>query len=387
MFMQRRGIRAFIFIDIFAIYSIILSIKYFLRFRFSNSDFLVILYLTISLFSIFLFFQRNNPASLLSYLYGVHHLVFPIFLYFVVRLLDSDSQKCLLEYICYMHIFLVGVGILLFYWRPGFYNDYISNLLIDVGVDKFRVFLRMNSYFGSRVIGAVAGITILLLTYLGFGSNLSILTVILMITGALLAQQRGGFIVTSIAIVYYFFSRPQFKKVIIFSLVIIGLLFLFKNITDKYEYVGFYAMDRYEKLGSALSERFYQNHVRGWDYFKEYPFGLGLGATAYRAYDLNPKGTIPDANFIRILADLGIFGIINFILILVFSIINATKKQNPFLWILLINTYCILALGTNVFDTYYLSQLFWVLLGIVNTKESNQFQNSKSVLANNLVRS
>jgi hypothetical protein len=79
-----------------------------------------------------------------------------------------------------------------------------------------------------------------------------------------------------------------------------------------------------------------------------------------------------DANFLRIWADLGILGFGTFIMIILFALRRALATGEPFAWTLIVLIYCVQALGSNVFDNFYVSHLFWLLLGVIDSLPRRQ---------------
>jgi len=96
---------------------------------------------------------------------------------------------------------------------------------------------------------------------------------------------------------------------------------------------------------------------------------LGIGATTSAAdsQGAHPGGQVVDANYIRILADLGFIGFASFLMILFFVLIKSLKLKNGFAYLSIIAIYCMQALGTNIFDSQYVVHIFWLLLGFIDS--------------------
>jgi hypothetical protein len=126
-------------------------------------------------------------------------------------------------------------------------------------------------------------------------------------------------------------------------------------------------------LGNPFEERMVSFN-KGWEVISEYPLGLGVGANTSGADSAgaNPGGQVVDANFLRIWADLGILGFGTFIMIILFALRRALATGEPFAWTLIVLIYCVQALGSNVFDNFYVSHLFWLLLGVIDSLPRRQ---------------
>ncbi len=385
MLMVDKRIKPFPIVDIIAVYSIFLSIIYVHEKLYKNSwkltilDFFVFSYLFISILSFFLYFLSGNATAVIAYVYGIHYLVFPIFLFFSVKLLSYEQQKILIKRIIFFNLFIIVIGFLMSYLRPEFYTAFLQDILSQKGyLENFQLYARMQSYLGSTAVGNIAAVTILLITLVEMKLVHKMFIFWLMLLAGLLSQQRSAIVMTAIAATYFIFSRdkPFLKKtffLFISVLIILSSFFLFLNNNEQVNYyVEYTFQNRIFNdliLGNPLKER-ESSYINGWNIFLEYPFGVGLGATtnAASAVQENRWSQVVDANFMRILADLGILGLIVFFMIFVFSIKKSFKHKEKFAWMLIILVYFIQAIGTNVFDSYYIAHSFWLLLGILDTK-------------------
>jgi hypothetical protein len=110
----------------------------------------------------------------------------------------------------------------------------------------------------------------------------------------------------------------------------------------------------------------------GLAYMVDFPFGVGLGGTSSgaQAAGLAARGQVVDANFMRILTDLGLLGLWSFVAILFLAARSALKKKDDSVgWMLLIGLICLICLGTNTLDSYYVSHCFWMFLGAIDTRD------------------
>ncbi len=65
-------------------------------------------------------------------------------------------------------------------------------------------------------------------------------------------------------------------------------------------------------------------------YFIEFPLGVGLGGTSSAAENngLTTRGQVVDANFMRILADLGFQGLASFLFVLIVASYAALRRNS-----------------------------------------------------------
>ena len=369
-------------VDVATLLPILLTLYYWrysaMNMTVSYLDVAVATYLIISIASILLYLQPNNPSDFRAYFYGIHHFVLPIFLYYAVKIFDSGQQYRLLKFTCFLNVAAILIGILLFYWRPDFYRAHLIAEFEAAGysLEEWQVFGRMQSYFGSTALGSVIASTIILLTVLNFPKRLVAIFIPIMLLGVFLTFQRGGFIAASIAILYTFIKfrgAPLFKY---FSLPSISLLMLaagfayfiqleesgLSRLLDKYSVESLYESFDFERRG----------YGPGLSYLVDFPMGVGLGATSSvaDAMGLAARGQVVDANYMRIMADLGIGGLLSFIAVLWAAACAALKRANGVGWFLLYGLIAAICIGTNTLDSYYISHLFWLFLGVIDTKSS-----------------
>jgi len=369
-------------VDIATLLPLLLTLYYWrhcaVQMKLSYLDAAVTVYLIISVTSVVLYLQPENPSDVTAYFYGIHHFVLPISLYYAVKTLDSRQQECLLRLVCYLNVASVLIGIILFYWRPDFYRASILAEFENAGyaVEEWQIFGRMQSYLGSTALGSVIATTIILFTVLNLPRKIIVLFFPIMLLGMLLTFQRGGFIAASVAIVYTLIKLrgAAIHKNLLLPLV--SLLLLAGGLTylNELEDSGIVRMlDKYslDSLSDSIDfER--RGYGPGLSYFRDFPLGVGLGATSSIAdsMGLATRGQVVDANYMRILADLGIVGLFSFFAVLLAAGAAALRRANGFGWLLLFGLIAAICIGTNTLDSFYVSHLFWLYLGVIDTKVS-----------------
>ncbi|MFC1629040.1 O-antigen ligase family protein [Gemmatimonadota bacterium] len=381
-------IQPFVINDIIASVSVILALIYVSKGLFKHSiklsalDTCVLLYLVISIFSFVLYFQKSNPASIIAYAYGMHYLVFPVLLYFSVKLMDGTLQLVLLKRICYLNLFFLIVGFILFYYRPEFYTNYLREAFELRGYEElWQLYGRMQSYLGSTGVGNVAWVTLLLMVIVGFSEFKRIVVLPIIIVAALLSQQRTGIAGTAVATVYFMLAKGRlayYRKIPIYVAgigLIAGLMVVYQNNQEKIS--GTMPLIEYTQnriinemiVSNPFEDR--EGYSKGWSVLVDHPLGLGVGANTSAADHggANPGGQVVDANYMRILTDLGGIGLAVFVMIIIFALRSAFRKDKRIAWILIVILYSMQAIWTNVFDSYYIVHIFWVTLGIIDTKQ------------------
>ena len=333
--------------------------------KLSELDVLVPAYLTFSLASYLLYFSPGHPAVALQYLYGVHHLVMPMSLYFVVQALDDAWRLRLTRHLVAWNLVAIVLGGVLFFWRPDFYVGYLLEHYQTSAEDEL-IFFRMGSYLGSISMGVIAASTIALLRATPLRPWMQYVLAGVLFMGALLSGQRGGMVAAAGGLAFLLVTERSASRRVTMAALTAGLgaaaiLYMESRIPGTLAYLA----HRVVSAGDALAERSgsYQEGLR---YLADYPLGLGLGAASPAgATGLNIRTEVSDANYLRVLADLGFVGLALFLLVLVRAAVRALRDRRRTAWGAAVGLICVVALGSNVFDTYYLSHMLWLLVGML----------------------
>ena len=371
-----------LFIDLVALFSVGIAVTFIGRhlcfpqqLKFSVLDGLVFCFLLYQVVSLVLYLQPNNPAGISSYFYGVHLLVLPIFLYFTTARMTEEEQEKLLRFICYLHILLVVSGLLLFVLRPEFYTDYLRERLASRNVEEiWEIYSRLNSYMGSTAVGLLSAVTIALLPMVKMKKLTKYLLLIIFLLAVLLTQQRGAYVSACVATLFFLFYRNfsiRYLMLVVVLSAVAGYFIVsasFNEVNTLLDYTkNRIAVDLLG--GGAFGERS-DSYQKGWRLWSEFPFGMGLGATTSAADTggAHPGGQVVDANYMRILCDIGFLGLIFFLAIVLAAVRSGLSCRGGAYLLVVIFIYCFQATGTNVFDIFYVNHLFWLLLGFVNVQ-------------------
>jgi hypothetical protein len=354
----------------------------------SRLDVAVAVYLFISMCSAIFYLFPENPSDARSYFYGLHHFVLPVFMYYAVKFFDPSRQMRFLRLLCFLNIFAILFGLVMFYYRPGFYYVFLVEKVFSeskVPLEDWQIFGRMQSYFGSTAMGTLASCTLVMLSLLKLRMKLILIIAPIILMGSLLTYQRAGFFTSLIAIIYVIYRTPKSMFLKILFPVIIAIVSVVS--------VSFYAdieqsilprlMDKYswDSVIELFGEK--RGYGPGLSYFIDFPLGVGLGGTSSAAElaGLSARGQVVDANFMRILSDIGIIGLFAFFAVLWLTGNSAIdKKQDSLGWIILVGLICIICIGTNTLDSYYISHTFWLFLGIIDSQDPAMIHKNNSAL-------
>jgi hypothetical protein len=355
---------------------IYLALRYFTmigRSGLTHLDLLVTAFLAWSLASFVLYFQSDNPSQLSAYAYGVHLYVMPIFGYFAVKTLSVRDQQRALSFFLWSNVCLIVVGLYLWWAKPDFYTVFLRQILFEEKEDwtDLMIYLRLQSYLGSTALGAICAVTVALAGAVGTSVWKTIAVVSVSLPAVILTYQRGGQAATALALASLIFwgKGSRTTRILIFAgslILAAGVLIGLTMHSDAG--LGYYLQRRSDFSTQMLAERS-GGYTMGMVYATAFPLGIGLGGSGNAASDagLQNWGRVVDANFMRILADLGVQGLMLFLLIIGVAIHAGLRKRKNTGLACIIAIYAIIAIGTNVFDGHLTPQLFWLIMGIADT--------------------
>lgn len=336
-------------------------------------DLWVLLYGLWCLGSGILFLQGGNPSRPAAFAYGVYSFVLPMACYFAARRMDRSQVLTLVSVIVLLNAFAIGYGIYMHFTRPAYYADFVTRTFSSMGAtEDWQFYARLQSYFGSTSVGylAASGIVLATISVPAVKRFLPLLA-LLFTAGALLSLQRASMLGLVVALAYLLFvSRGsvavRLLTVVSFvAAVAYGAVQLGSAADPLRERVaGRATEDLVEGLSSFFKERGYKPGAR---YLKEFPLGVGLGGTSSAADNagLLTGPEVADANFMRIAADTGLVGLLLFLAVIAVAARVALQSEHRSAWIAFLLIHCGIMLSTNILDSYYISQSFWLLLALL----------------------
>jgi hypothetical protein len=335
--------------------------------RLSALDLVFSVYLVYSLASIVDYTLPGNPASMFSYLYGLNIQVVPMFTYFAVKGVDETNFRRILRVFVYLQAGCGLVGIALFFGRPDFYTAYLTERLGYTA--DWQNYARLQSYMGSTATGILSAVAIALSAHAGLSRFARYSLALLFLLTIFLAQQRGAYVSGVLATAYLLYKSKVSPLQLVVALVVIGgvVVAAAASLGITPDLVRDIAQNRVvDDLahGSPVGERAVSWN-KGLGFVSEYPFGLGLGATTSAA-DLagaHRGGQVVDAYYMRVAADLGLPGLIWFLLLLVIAGVVSISRERTSAIAVVVVIYAFQSVGTNVLDSFYVAHVFWMLLG------------------------
>lgn len=350
----------------------IFSFYFLLKRKYMNAvDISVCVYIIVSVLSLVFYLNPHNPVDITASAYGLNISVAPAMIYFVARALPSEDIPKTLSRFVIFNCFLLIIFVVLHVVRPDFYFTYLQSALASRGaVEEWQLFGRLQGYLGSTAVGVICVVSIFILGGIGKSRPYDDALLFVFLMAAFLTLQRSSMVLSVFGLVWILYNRSAIKSMVTLSFGVAALFLLTTKVGIDIALLERIA-DKVFEVKDAISYSERVSYTTIWAVIEQYPFGMGLGATtsAVDSAGLNPGGQLVDANHIRILADTGLLGLAAFLSSFIVIVIRVFRKPTIFNWSLffVLLAMQVQATGTNVFDSYYVVHIYWVVMGFLST--------------------
>lgn len=328
-------------------------------------------------FSIFSYFFSDYRIEL--FYFGVKNQLSVMFLYFIART-GKFRNDDFIENFKWPMLFIIVSGIVLYFFPPGWYSAFRYNSLGDLSDNPqlFYEMTRMSSFFSHPY-------------FLGYGSCIMIIYIIkkllidkcesrwyyvaffLTIFTLFFSQMRVAIAysllfltLSSLYVVFIDKSNSRFFKTILY-LVPISIIILFLIINNIDEDFLYYITERSTNKDDNLIEE----RINIFAYFFRYisVFGSGLGRFGHSAIEFNQK-CIADAEYLRVLCELGYVGMFLLIFPIIYSVILGIKNiKNAFFETFVVLFFLFVMIGAAPLEmTQQHNFLLWFCVGHIVSK-------------------
>lgn len=295
---------------------------------------------------------------------------------------SNNDERFIANKILFSAFVLMVIGLFFYIAFPDFFYTHIGQDLDTYrwGINDYRY----GSYISSSNLGSlcVACIPLFFLTINNRKRIANCFLFFILILSLLLCMQRSAW-VTTVAIIFVIIvkSRLEKSKKI---LIVLGILFLimayffFADVFLSSTQLSYFQTRSSQiNIIKMISERINQWRD-SFEIFMSNPFGYGLGSMGHKAAEVGYTGVVADGNYLRILGELGIEGLVLFSCLIIKAAKNGIKEHLELT--LLIFGFCLQAIGTNVFDLYFSSFVFWFVLGYLNHTYDAHIETNKNIL-------
>jgi len=354
-------------------------------YRLTLINIVFIFYFFWGIFSIFFYIFNNVDIKFV--LSSISYLIIPMLLFILSYIYaNKDNYVKIIKVILINNFIVIIVGFILYAWMPSFFLNYLNSSFYALANYNGNVAIRLHSYLNSMIVGNISLLSVSLLLFMvdikKIAKRIFFLLIIILVIAVFFSFARSAMVGLFLIGVILLFKKRNFITIALFLLAIIVLYLILINPALQDNGYVVKINNRINNLGIAVSDRNFQ-----WQYglktFYDNPLGIGIGLASHKAilYDNKSDRTaVPDGNYFRILVELGILGIMFFMIFLSLILFKASKISTYLFLVVLF--FAFQSFGNNFFDLFYSSHLFWILCGLI-AKISSEFEKSKYYIMKN----
>jgi hypothetical protein len=328
---------------------------------------LVLAYLFYNTISLFWFVFSGIPVSVFFAEWS--NSILPIFFFYVA------NKKNKFDFGFYnITLFAIIISFILgFYlWMtlPPLYRLFMDTTE-GPGTDMFF----FQSLYGLTATGAMSVIGFLISARLVLSSKgrKGKIVMLICIIAAILTFRRSSMLVLFMSLIgihYIGYIKYNFLKKRHFLLETLFIFLIIYYFTKDYGEFFENIIERSSMISEAFSER-----SGTWNYaFQDltFIFGKGLGSTGHKAIGYT-KTLIADGNYFKMIAEIGIFGVLVFFAIIITTLTNGLKDlKSKYLELGIVLSMCLIGIGSNIFVYQSIVPIFWYSVGRISYRSGNQ---------------
>lgn len=329
-----------------------------------SKDKLYAAYIFFCLISVALYIYSQR--SIVVFIASISYNFIPSLLYLVgADVAKKDNKRIAINSMFNTCVFIMGFGLFFYLFMSDFYYDYIGQPLETYtwGIKDYR----FGSYLTSLIIGSlcVACFPMFMHTIKDRSKIWNAVSISFIMLSLVLCMQRAAWYATAVMIFGAFLlnkAKLSLKvKYFLCVLFFFIFLFIFRKIIFTESQINMFI----SRISNISFTKMAGSRALQWkraiNAFTRFPIGYGLGAYGTKAGNYGYE-CIYDGNYFRILVELGLFGMTLFMSLLIRAIYRAYKRKKIYIALLLFG-FALHAIGTNVFDLFFCSFVFWFMLG------------------------
>lgn len=329
-------------------------------------DVLVMIYILYNTISVLWFIFSGLPISVFIKEYS--NSILPMFFYYLGKI-DDKNNKNFYQITLKAIILCFVLGFILFIQQPYYYREFLNTIDGIGGTDLILTSSAFRSLVGLTMTGSL-GVVGVLISFTNIldsnGRNGKIALILCMIAVALTFRRSALFVALAAFFVFHYYGYIKYgmlkKKYLVVELVIVFLIIGYLN--DNFADLLTMLNERLMMLSESIDERS-DSWVEGLMY-GNLIIGSGLGVFGHKAVEFSDK-YIPDGNYVRMLAELGVIGTSIFLSIIITSLFKGLKNlRGNILEVGIIVGLCIQAVGSDIFSFQLIVPILWYSVGRVN---------------------
>lgn len=341
------------------------------------TDLLIYAYIFYNLFSFILFINSNLPKSV--FIAEFSNSILPIVFYFISKLNNENFYFKSSQYI----LISILIGFLLQNIVPDKYANFMYTLDSTGGTDPIHFSINFRSFIGLTTNGSLSAICAIFFIdrYLINRKAINFFFSLIAISSTILTFRRSAIYVMVLGyfliLIFNLFFSYNKLRIILSQLCFISILILISYLVIDKEFIEI-IFERVKQYNNAINER-KDNWIESIYYSKNIFLGSGLGTFSQKAENFRNE-IIPDGNYFRFLAEIGLLGILIFLMIILTSFYNSIKNlKKNYLSLIVVIMLLLQAIGSNIFSFQLLAPIFWFSIGNLNKKYGKNFSYSSSL--------
>jgi hypothetical protein len=341
-------------------------------------DMFVLAYFMYNIFS-FVFFSFSGLPVSVFYKEFSNSIIPIIPFYFFGRLNHQNSFYTIALYslaVC----FVLG-----FYFQltlPMNYMKFLDNMESS-GTNPLGYTTNFRSILGLSATGALGAIGLLLSLDVLYKSKFKRGKVIFLICfiALVLSYRRAALYTGVFAILwmnYLMFFKLKGSKLKLFIFELLAIFLFLYNLLDSNPDFLIDLYERFNSLSDAIDERS-DSWTAGLSNTQNFIVGDGLGRYGHKAVEYSDM-YIPDGNYFRMIAEIGIIGISLFIIIIIKALYKGFSNiRTHYVQLGIIIMVCMISVGSDMFSFQLVAPIFWYSIGACS-KFNKQHINSNLIL-------
>jgi hypothetical protein len=354
-------IRVGLFMSLIMLFGVFILYKKKIRLR-KGLDMLVLAYISYNIVSVIFYYFSDIPVSV--FFKEFSNSILPIILFYFFGRLDYDHSFYKITLYAFVVCFIVG-----FYFQLTLPLIYMQRMHVmeGAGTNPLGYVTMYRSFLGITATGALGAIGLLLSFNTLYKSNfktgkfffvICFIAVILSFRRAALYTGAFGIISINMLVLFKFKGK---KTKLLFIQGLIGFL-CFYWLVLKNPDILFDLGDRFMSLSGAIDERI-DSWFDGLSKTQSLLTGDGLGRYGHKVVAFSDT-YIPDGNYFRMIAELGIVGFLLFLSIIFTAIYNGLLKINThYIQLLIVIMVCMQSVGSDMFSFQLVAPIFWYSIG------------------------
>lgn len=381
LIMRNININTILLFPAFILFS---SYAVYIAIRSRHNSFIISLnvFIVYCIFTIICYTFNNTPLT--CFVGGFKSFLFPIVFAYMGYVDKFDDRFN--TYYMYACLFCFLCGLYLYFSPPSYYTEFLIRSRDDawntsakyLTEDTILNYSRFSSFFSSSYAIQYFGVPALIMALVYSNKKqvslnkkwICYLLALVSFISCLLCQQRMAmawafFVVVFLGIYYGHKGNYNILKIVIISICLLSLFMGFILSLERFDIVSEMVKGRFEQMNfaDAYSDRKgqFQNFSRITS--TSMIFGLGLGSCSgvAGAFGLD---AIYDSEFPKIFYELGLLGTVLFFVLIIPTIIRATKKIKYLHMELLIVVFFLVAgIGSDSLTFFLFDVIFWYSIG------------------------